>query len=273
MLFVITRIVIAALALLLFLYVLGVFFLYKKQERYIFYGDKLPDDHNYTFDLPYQEYMIDVEDGEVHAVHIQQERPRGLFFFLHGNCGNVQHWVPNTAYYQAVNYDLFIMDYRGFGKSRGIIKSEEQLHADVMAAWNVVAPKYLEKSLPIVIYGRSLGSGLAVELASKVSHELLILASPFYSLEEVAKEQVPWVPSRVMRYALRSHEKIATLSSPVLIVHGDKDQLIPLSHAERLQALDKENIELSVIEGAAHADLQQFDSYNQKLIKAINDLH
>ena len=79
-------------------------------------------------------------------------------------------------------FDLFMFDYRGFGWSTGRIGSEQQLNADVRAAWDFIAPWYRERSLPIVIYGRSLGSGLAVPLAREVDPEMLILATPFTSL-------------------------------------------------------------------------------------------
>ena len=114
---------------------IGVFFsyLYVSQESIIFAGTTLSRDHQFAFDVPFEEITIPVSGAEISVLHFQQPNPRGLIFFLHGNGGNLDSWTSNVDYYRRVNYDLFIFDYRGYGKSTGHVQSEKQLHDDVRA--------------------------------------------------------------------------------------------------------------------------------------------
>ena len=104
--------------------------------------------------------------------------------------GNLQTWTTGIDFYRRVNYDLFMLDYRGYGKSTGAIESEAQLDADVRTAWNAIAPRYRGK--PIVIYGRSLGTGLAASSPPTSMRSCLSLVSPYSSLAAAAKEDYPY---------------------------------------------------------------------------------
>jgi len=127
---------------------------------------------------------------------------RDWCFFLHGNGGSLQEWLTSTELYRRTGFDLFIIDYRGYGKSTGRIESEAQLHADVRAAWQAIAPEYAGKKM--VLYGRSLGTGLATRLATEVHADLLVLVSPYSSLRDLAREHYSWVPGAVLRYPMRT---------------------------------------------------------------------
>jgi alpha-beta hydrolase superfamily lysophospholipase len=165
-----------------------------------------------------------------------------------------------------------MMDYRGYGKSTGRIDSEAQLMADVQAAWQSIASRYEGKR--VVFLGRSLGTGLAAKLAASLGSAqrpgLLVLVSPYVSMQAVAHEQYPFVPSALVRYPLRTDEALKTLRGqiPVLILHGDKDSLIPFQHAETLSRLSL-GITLQPVPGAGHGDLQTYDVYLDALRHAI----
>lgn len=253
------------------LLVAGVFFthLYLTQEAAIFPGTVLPQDHQFEFDLPFEEVRIPVDGAELSGLHFQQANPRGLVFFLHGNGGNLESWTTNVDYYRRVNYDLFIFDYRGYGKSTGRIQSEKQLHDDVRIAWDTIAPRYDEK--PIVIYGRSLGAALAASLATDVSAELLVLVSPFTSIVAMARQQYPYIPEWLVRYPLRTDNLVGSIKMPIVFVHGDADKLIPLDHSHRLIDLATARTRLLVIEGAGHNDIHQFKSYIDGLTGELPD--
>src|SRR5690606_9244548 len=135
---------------------------------------------------------------------------------------------------EQVRFDVFMLDYRGYGKSTGKIRSERELHADVRAAYLSVAGEYAGR--PIVLYGRSLGSGLATRLASELGTDLLVLVSPYTSLRELGRELFPWVPPFLGRYPLSTREWLPRVNAPVLLLHGDRDELIPIAHAARLKA-------------------------------------
>ena len=254
-------------ALLAFGYAGTLGFLYLDQERLIFPGKALPADFAFHFDQRFEELRVAVPGGSLDALHFMQPNPRGLVFFLHGNTGNLDTWTTGLDFYQRVNYDLFIFDYRGYGKSTGAIESEAQLHADVRAAWDSIAPRYAGK--PIVVYGRSLGSGLAVSLARRVDPALLVLVTPYTSLAASAKRAYPLAPTWLLKYPLRSDAIIGEVRSPILLLHGTDDRLIPESDSERLQAIAHAPAELIRIEGAGHSDIHRFATYRDALARAL----
>jgi uncharacterized protein len=246
--------------------------LYLKQEQLIFPGRPLPADFRFQFDQRFEEVRIPVPGALLDALHFTQDQPRGLVFFLHGNAGNLQTWTTGIDFYRRVNYDLFILDYRGYGKSTGRIESEQQLDADIRAAWDIIAPRYRGK--PIVIYGRSLGTGLAAKLAADVNAQLLVLVSPYSSLAAAAKEAYPLAPEWLLKYPLRTDQVIASVKMPIVLLHGSEDRRIALAHSRRLAALARTPVELIVVDGAGHDDIQRFPSYLDalaaRLIAAAN---
>lgn len=257
----------AAAAALVLGYMGFVGYLYAAQESLIFNGHVLPADHEFQTALPYEELSIESDGATLNGLHFKQENPRGLVFFLRGNSGNLQSWTTGVEFYRTVNYDMFMFDYRGSGKTIGDIESEAQMHADVRAAWDVIAPQYEGK--PIVLYGRSLGAAFATRLATKVDPELLVLVSPFQSMLTMAQSRYPFVPTKVLRYPFANDAAIAEVTAPVLLVHGDKDWFIPLSHSEALLERAKSPAELLVIEGAGHNDIHRFPTYLNGLAAAL----
>ena len=261
----------ALAALLAYGGLLGYFYL--AQETLIFHPEPLPADYRFALlprDQRIEEVHVPVPGGELHALHVRQPSPRGLVFFLHGNNGNLATWTTHVDFYRRINYDLFILDYRGYGKSRGHIDGEEQLHADVRAAWDRVAPAYAGK--PVVIYGRSLGSGLATRLAHDVHPALLVLVTAYSSMTELARLHHPLAPTWLLKYPLRSDALIAEVDSPVLLLHGDRDDLTPLAHARRLLALARSSAQLFVVDGAGHDDIQEFPAYLDTLASRLQAL-
>ena len=233
--------------------------LYIGQERMIFPGSTLPADYAFRFDHPFVELRIPVPGATLSALHFRQPEPRGLVFFLHGNGGDLSSWVTDLDFYRKVNFDLFIFDYRGYGKSTGKIESEAQLHADVRAAWDAIAPHYRDK--PIVIFGRSLGTGLGAYLARDVEPALLIMVTPFLSLATTAKRAYPFAPGWLLKYPLRTDAIIGELKMPIVLMHGTRDELLPLADSEALRQLVRSPVELLVIEGAGHNDIHEFPAY------------
>jgi pimeloyl-ACP methyl ester carboxylesterase len=123
----------------------------------------------------------------------------------------------------------------------------------------------------VVFYGRSLGTGLAAGLAATVRPDLTVLVSPYASMVAVARQHYRWVPEALLRYPLRTDEVIARIASPVWLLHGDHDELIPLVHSQALKNLAPRS-RLVVIPGAGHGDLQDFDRYRQAVLDALQGL-
>jgi uncharacterized protein len=241
--------------------VLGLLYLF--QERLIFRGTRLPADYRFDFQHRFEEIRIPVPGGTLDALHFTQAQPRGLVFFVHGNAGNLATWTADIDFYRSVNYDLFIFDFRGYGKSTGRIVSEQQLFADVRAAWDSIAPSYRDK--PVVIYGRSLGTAPAARLARDVNPRLLVLVTPFTSLAAVGKRAYPFAPGWLLKYPLRTDALIADVRSPILLVHGTDDELLPLAESQTLKTLTRAPAELLVIAGAGHNDIDGHPAYREGL--------
>jgi uncharacterized protein len=229
-----------------------------QQERLIFLPSPLPAAHRFDVGADVSEVWVEVPGARLHALHLRKREPRGVVFFLHGNAGNLDGWFVNADFYRRLNFDLFMLDYRGYGKSSGRITSQAQLEADVRAAWAGIAPRYAGQRR--VIMGRSLGSALAAGLAAEVQPELTVLVSPYESMAALAAEHYRWVPRALLRYPLRTDEALARIKSPVLLLHGERDTLITPPHSERLLR-SASHAERVLIEGAGHNDLQQFPAY------------
>ena len=247
--------------------------LWFSQEKLLFVPDVLPADQPLARSPDIHELTIDVPGARLSALHLRLADPKGVVFFLHGNAGSLANWFVNPEYYRRVNFDLFMLDYRGFGKSTGRIQSEVQLHADVRAAWTTIADRYAGRK--VVVYGRSLGTGLAAHLAAGMSPErppdLTVLVSPYRSMAALATEHFPWVPEAVLRYPLRTDAFITQVRGPIMLVHGELDALIAPSHSEALKALAPQATLLRV-PGAGHNDLQEFDVYLGAFARALQAL-
>lgn len=240
---------------------------YAGQEKIIFRPVPLPAAHSFTLEQT-NEVIIPVEGATLSALHFKQANAKGVIFFLHGNGGNLTSWLKTTDFYRKNNFDLFMIDYRGYGKSSGSIDSEAQLHADVLAVWKHVAPEYEGKKR--VIFGRSLGTTLAAKLATEVHADWTVLVSPFYNIDAMRRDYYSWLPAALMRYSFTTDQWLPNVKSPITIIHGDRDEMIAYSHAERLQAIVP-RAELIKIDGGTHLNLhhlpQYIDALSERLVK------
>lgn len=266
--------------LALLLYALVLFVIGWKQEKLLFAPTVLAQNHSFKVSSDVQEKYIEVQGARLNALHLRLPKPKAVVLFLHGNGGSLENWFVNTDFYRSMNVDLMMIDYRGYGKSSGAITSEQQLNDDVTKVFEWLKLEYPD--LPVVLLGRSLGAGLATQLFASLAlpsrPRLMILVSPFSSLKELAAMHFAFVPSALLRYPMRSDLALAGLeqnhSEPgkpqanVLLLHGDQDQLIPISHSQRLAALQA-HFKLKVIPGGAHNDLQDFPSYLEAIRQGI----
>lgn len=245
----------------LVLYLLALTWLWFRQERLLFYPEPWPTEDPPALAAPdVRSVWIEVPGAKLHALHLQQPQAKGLVFFLHGNGGNLASWFTNADFYRRAGYDLFMLDYRGYGRSSGQIISEAQLMDDVRTAWRQVTPQYAGR--PVVVYGRSLGTGLAAQLAAEVNPALTVLVSPYRSMAALAGEHYPIVPSALLRYPLRTDAVIARIRGPVWLVHGERDGVIPLAHSEALQtAAGAQHARLLRLPEAGHNDVHEFSAY------------
>lgn len=245
----------------------GLLWLWLRQERLLYFPEPLAAEHRFDFGADVQEVQIPVSGGtQLSALHLRHAEPKGLVFYLHGNGGNLQSWFATADFYRRAGYDLFMLDYRGYGKSGGSIESEAQLRADVRAAWDAVAPHYAGKRR--VVIGRSLGTALAAELALQVQPEQLVLVSPYLRMVKLMRQHFPLLPTWLLRYPLDTAASLQQWRGPLLLLHGERDELIPAEHSQQLQQLAPQG-RLVLIAGAGHNDLQLHESYLQAIRQVL----
>jgi alpha-beta hydrolase superfamily lysophospholipase len=168
---------IVAVVILAGIFVLACAFLYFIQEKLIFHPGKLAKTYKFDFEHNFEERYIPAADGTVlHGLLFKADSSNGLIFYLHGNAGSAASWGSVAKTYTNLNYDVFIVDYRGYGKSEGAINGEAQLAEDIQAAYDELKKQYAENI--IVVLGYSIGTGPASRLASTNSPKLLILQAP-----------------------------------------------------------------------------------------------
>jgi uncharacterized protein len=248
--------------------------LWLNQEKLLFFPERLPADYRLVKDPDVTELEVPVDGAHLSVLHLRLPQPTGVVFFLHGNAGNLSGWFSDAAFYRQANFDLVMPDYRGYGKSSGRIESEEQLLSDVRAVWDQVAPHYGDKK--VVIYGRSLGTALAAELSAQLSAggrpaDLTVLVTPYSSIRELASEIYPVVPPFLLRYPMETGVRARGIRGPIVLYHGDRDELIPLQHSERLRTA-LPNAQLTVVTGARHNDIDEFPVYRQHFMNALRSL-
>lgn len=249
------RIAAAAAAVYVVLCVLVYFF----QEKLIFLPQKLPDGYAFHFDAPFREMQVKSPSGNrIHALYFPAENPKALVVYFHGNAGCLKGWGERYRDFIPRNYSLLISDYAGYGKSEGEL-SEAALFTDAQAVYD--SAKALSSENRIVVYGRSLGTGVAAQVAATNSPSRLVLESPYYSMQDVSKHLYPFLPSFLLRYPIRTDRCFPQIHCPVTIVHGTADEVVYFESSLKLKQLFRPGDRLCVVEGGHHNDLPQFEAY------------
>ncbi len=215
----------------------------------------------------------DLPAGQLPADKAGTDRHTLLWF--HGNAGNINRRLDNIKMiYDRVPVNVFIIDYRQFGRSEGKI-SEKGTYIDARAALAYLHSRNDINNEKIIFFGRSLGSAVAVELAVKEKCRALILETPFTSIKEMGKKLYPFLPIHfLLRTKYDSLVKIGNIKVPILIMHGDKDELVPIEHGMELYEAANEPKEFYTIPGAGHNDTHIVggDEYYDVIRNFVNKL-
>ncbi len=206
---------------------------------------------------------LTASDGvETSAWYVAPKLGRPMVLFLHGQGGRLAWQVERWQYLREAGAGVLALSYRGYPGSRDAPRSgeptEDGLHLDARAAFDWLRSKHAARD--IIIQGHSLGSGVAVRLAAEIAGpdriRALVLEAPFTAAVDVAAERMPWAPTGLlMRDQFRSRDYIGRVNAPVLIVHGDRDQVIPIEHGERLFAMAREPKRFVRMPGSGHNGL------------------
>ncbi|MEV6138765.1 alpha/beta hydrolase [Nocardia sp. NPDC051990] len=205
--------------------------------------------------MDYTELCIHTTDGEtLQGWWLPAARSIGHVLFAHGNAGNIGDRVPIYAMLTRIGLDVLTFDYRGYGHSTGR-PTEHGTYLDAHAARRALLEQPGVDPDRVLYLGKSLGGGVLLELAIEHPPTGLILMSTFTGLRDAARSVYPFLPSPFVPDAYPSLRRIGKLRAPVLIMHGDQDELLPLRHAERLYAAAAEPKRLVVFPGGRHNDL------------------
>jgi fermentation-respiration switch protein FrsA (DUF1100 family) len=191
--------------------------------------------------VPYDDFTITTADGEkLNVWWVPASSPRGAVLLFHGNAGNISHRIEYALMFRALGYSTLLVDYRGYGKSSGK-PSEEGTYRDADAAWRWLTQTRAIPEDRIVLFGESLGGGVASWLAARHTPRALVLASTFTSTVDLASQIYSFLPVKLIsRYRYDTLERLAAIRSPVLVIHSPQDDIIPYSHGRRLYEAARE---------------------------------
>jgi len=233
------------------IYLIIMSLMYFNQEKLIFFPDVLPQDYTFQFDNSFEEKFIETPDKKIlNGLLFKVDSSRGVIFYLHGNAGAINFWGFMSEIYGDLNYDVFMLDYRGYGKSQGKIENEMQMYSDVRLAYSMITKEYNENQ--IIIVGQSLGTGPATFLAQQNNPKQLILISPYYSVSDVVSHKYKIVPNFLLNYKFPTNIFIEKVKAPILIIHGNKDDVIYFGSSKKLIKLCKPNDKLFIIDNLGH---------------------
>ncbi len=197
-------------------------------------------------ELPFEDVYINVAAGErVHGWYFRTDNPNTnsqvpVVLFCHGNAGNISHRLETAELILSLGARILLFDYRGYGKSDGS-PSEENVYADAEACYNWLVEQKGVRPEQIILFGRSLGGAITIELARRVKCRALVVESSFTSVERMARKIFPlFTVKHILRYKFDSIRKIGSLTCPVLVMHSPDDELIPFEMGQRLFAAANE---------------------------------
>jgi fermentation-respiration switch protein FrsA (DUF1100 family) len=204
-----------------------------------------------------EEVVLDTRDGaRVIAWHIAPRGDGPVWLYFHGNGGALRYRVERFRELTAEGEGLVALSYRGYAGSTGS-PTEAGLIADARAAYDFAAKRYPPDR--IVLWGESLGSGVAVALAAERKVARIVLEAPFLSAVDIAAGVYPFLPVRwLMKDQFRSDLRVANVNVPVLILHGDRDHVVPIASGQLLYNLITSPKRFVRVAGAGHENLGTF---------------
>ena len=253
-------------------YILGGIALYFLQDYILFHPVTLKRDHKYDFPEKNKEINIPItENSNLNIVQFfsTDTVTKGVVLYFHGNKKNISWYAKYSLYFTKYGYEVWLIDYPGFGKSTGKL-SEQTLYDWANYMYNFARTRFSADS--IIIYGKSMGTGIATHLASLQPCKKLILETPYYDYPSVIKHYLPIYPIEWMiHYKISTHDYIEKVIVPITIFQGTDDRLVTYNNAKRLKPFLKAGDEFVTIEGGSHNDLYRFKETIEKLDSLLND--
>ena len=243
--------------------------LYFFQESLIFPAQQLPGDFQFESDIPFSEGFLEAKDGaRLNFLRLKAKEPKGIIVYYHGNGGSLERWKDIVSPFTDMGWDILVWDYRGYGKSTGK-RTSEALYDDAQQIY-VKALEWFEED-NILVYGRSMGTTFATYVSARNNPSVLVLESPFYSLQSLVKEKYSILPIyRFLKFELPTFSFAAAVSSPVYLFHGTEDDVVPYEQGAALWSEFGSLGEFITIEGGDHNNLSETLIYQQKLTELLD---
>lgn len=245
--------------------------LYYLQDKFLFHPEKLSKAYVYHFKVPFEEINIPFNSTDtLNMIKFFPSDPvrRGVVVYFHGNRQNIERYAKFAGNFTKHGYEVWMEDYPGFGKSTGE-RTEKKMYEQGLQVQKMAATKYGKDS--IIIYGKSLGTGIAAYVAAESNNQRLILETPYYSIPSLFSCYAPIYPTHAMsNYKIPAYQFLQDVNYPITIFHGTEDAVIPYRNAARLQKILKPADEFITIKKGTHHNLGNFDLYKQKLDSLLN---
>lgn len=244
------------------------------QERILLYPIPLSQKHVFRFSQgqEFEELFFRHSDSiSINALYFTVPNAKGLVFYLHGNASNIQRYGRFAVDFTQKGYNVLMYDYRGFGKSKGAV-SEAAFYADAQWLYDSIRQRYNYAENEVIIYGRSLGTGIATKIAAQNNPRALMLETPFYNIADVARRRVPLIPyERLLRYTFRTDLWIKEVKCPIYIFHGTNDWVVPYESGALLKPFVKDTAHFITIPGGRHNNLRKFAQYHDALQRFLTE--
>ncbi len=251
------------------LYLLLLLSVYGLQKFIIFQPIPLNKNFQFNFKIPHEEVFLSTKDSIlINGIYFKTTtKKKGVILYFHGNADNLKRWGKYHTDFTDRGYDIFMIDYRGFGKSGGDI-SEQSYYEDARLAYDFLREK--EAAEDIVIYGRSLGCAMATELATHVIARQLILETPFDNIRNTFKARFPiLILPYDLKYSFPNDKFIQKVNLPIVIFEAAKDKLVLNKSTEGLIPYLKASDEFIKIDSAGHKNLSSFVQYQNELTRVL----
>ena len=238
--------------------------IYYLQDKILYHPVSLARDYTYNFKEPHDEVNIPYDSSSnINIIRFTVPAPKGVVLYLHGNRNNIAWYEPFAANFTKNGYEVWMMDYAGYGKSTGPV-SEQRLYNYATQLYKLARAHFHPDS--ITIYGKSLGTGVAAWLASRNNCKQLILETPYYSMTSLAGYYFPIYPvGRIIHCKIPAYQYLQKVIVPVTILHGSADWIIPHRNSRRLSEFLKPGDRFYTIPGGSHNDLNDFPLFHEKL--------
>jgi hypothetical protein len=243
------------------------------ESRSLFFPSKRIEHTPATAGLEFTDTFFKTKDNKtINGWFIPAKDSEFTILFFHGNGGNISHRLDKIKILNNIGLNVFIIDYRGYGKSQGK-PSEKGVYLDASAAYD-----YLVKILgvgpdSIIVYGESLGGAVAIELCTKVTAKGLIIEETFTSIRDMAKIIYPYFPSVFVADRFNSLTRAGKISIPKLFIHSRNDDIVPFSLGEKLYKKAREPKHLVVISGGHNNAFleseQDYTGYVKNFVKTL----